>query len=288
MTNNNYTMRSGFFQSIVGSFSQPLMFKNFRKQKLTSSISFLALLLLIVAFALTVRLVINISNVMDVLHKFYKENLPPIKIEKGEVKVDAKMPIIIKDEKELGEMVLIIDTTGKITNLDDYKRGILLKKHKVINKKNAFDIDTTDLSNIKNFELTAEKLLKWKKNLTVDFFPVFLLVIYIYKVISLGVQVLIFSFIIRSLAQQKQMILSLSESANIAIYAAVPPILIFTALDVAGVEKFIPGLLMVIAYYAAYYYFTSRAMGAIQPEQHANEELKKIKNSEKKENLNNR
>src|SRR5215510_14745014 len=100
------------------------------------------------------------------------DQIPDVTITNGEVSVNEPMPHFIKNPKT-GETIGIIDTTGQTTSLANTGASFLLTKHSLILKDqpNSASVRMYDLSNVKEFSLTKDRMARWV-NLAGTFLPV--------------------------------------------------------------------------------------------------------------------
>ena len=119
---------------------------------------------------------------------------PEITILHGEVSVDAPQPHVIVDP-ENGKPFMIIDTTGKITSLDNTGAGILLTRTNLIVEKNTRETRIISLADIDNFFIDRDKIYSWvnlvNRWLAIVLYPFALIGSYVYRIM----QVLIYAAI---------------------------------------------------------------------------------------------
>ena len=120
--------------------------------------------------------------------------IPEITIQNGKVSVEGPQPHFINDP-ETGKPLMIIDTTGQYTSLENTGAGILLTKNKLIVKRNARETRIIDLSDVEGFYVDQNRVSGWVSAVR-DWFaiialPFALIGSYIYRV----VQVLIYAAI---------------------------------------------------------------------------------------------
>ena len=185
-------------------------------------------LIFLITLILSVRYSFDISKGLGIAADWTKENLPIIEIQNGVVSVDAKQPYKIVEE----DFALILDTTGEITSLDEYKSGILLTKNKVLYKENEVKTESYDLSNIESVRIDENFMKVLRKNLVWIIFPFMLLGIFIYFCIARFLQIFIFSLISLATSSIVNIKLSYKQLFNIGIYAITPGIILGALLAV--------------------------------------------------------
>lgn len=240
------------FKSILLSFDTKF-YKKIIKQSFLRTISYLLLLLLLISIPLTIRASKNYNQLTRKLLVWIDNQVPeelpnilpgPIKIENGIFSTEIKQPHIYTAKFDY---VFIIDTTGKITSLTDYKNGILVLKDRVIfkeTKDSGVEVKEQKLDNIKSFYVepgAVEKgeFLKIKigdlpysltsnniKTFVGKFFIIFVifafLLLFSWQLIAKFFQILFFSLISLIINKVARTGLTYKELLNIGAYCAAP------------------------------------------------------------------
>ena len=152
-------------------------------------------LLLTVCWALTMsRIHQSLSEAVDNYAPGIIHQIPKITIHNGVVSAEGPQPHFVNDP-ETGKPLMIIDTTGQYTSLDNTGASILLTRTKLIAKRNARETRVIDLSEIKEFYVDQSRISGWAGKLrdwlAVVVYPFALIGSFIYRVI----QVLIYAVI---------------------------------------------------------------------------------------------
>jgi hypothetical protein len=84
---------------------------------------------------------------------------PDISIKNGKVTSPVPQPLEIKDEN--GIVFFVLDTTGKINNLDQTKAMFLLTETKFFQRDQLNNIQIHDLTTFPDFDVTKERLQEW-------------------------------------------------------------------------------------------------------------------------------
>lgn len=211
-----------FFHEIVRtvtSFDFYYEVKNFRISK---SIIYIFTFLLFVTVILTAEYTYFINKGLTFAVKWSEKKLPVININKGIVSADVAQPYIM----DIESFVMVIDTTGKITSLDDYKQGVLLTKDKLITKKNAQETRTYSLANIEKFTIDQPFLKKAKKMLLWIIAPIMLVGMYFYFCFTRLIQIMFFSLIALIISSALKAKLVYKQIFNICVYAITPSMLL--------------------------------------------------------------
>lgn len=161
------------------------------------------------------------------------DQVPEITIYDGQVSIKEDQPYYIT-APDSGEVLIIIDTTGKIKSLEETEAFCLLTKNKVITKKNEFQNDSYDLSTIKSFSVNSEQITGWAKFggkfAAPVIYPFVLIGSYVYRI----VQVLIYAAVGMLLASICKTKLSYAALIRLAVAAITPGIIVYTILALAG------------------------------------------------------
>jgi hypothetical protein len=103
-----------------------------------------------------IRLDADLSTYIDDEAPKFVNQLPSIVISKGQASIAEPQPSIIKDP-EKGDPVMIIDTTGQITSLENSKAKILVTKTQLFFKDSLQGTRILDLSELG--DMTVDKTL---------------------------------------------------------------------------------------------------------------------------------
>ena len=173
------------------------------------------------------------------------EQVPKIMIVDGQVSIAEPQPYYIK-APENDEILAIIDTTGSIDSLENTDALCLVTKTKLIIRKNEFQTQTFELTEVKDFVLDSERIMDWlhtaKKFLVIIMYPFALLVSYLYRI----VQALIYAAIGLLFASSCKVRLFYATLLRLAIVAVTPCVLVNTVLGIAGVHLPYAGLIYLL------------------------------------------
>jgi hypothetical protein len=105
------------------------------------------------------------------------EKLPDITIKNGKISSPVEQPLEIKDD--MGNVVFVLDTTGKINNLEQTKAMILITETKLFQRDQLNNIQIHDLSTFPDFDFTKERVQGWVDTATtwlaVSLYPLFMI-----------------------------------------------------------------------------------------------------------------
>ncbi len=104
------------------------------------------------------------------------KELPDVTIKNGKVSSPVPQPFEIKDQ---GRVMFVLDTTGKINNLEQTQAMILITETKLFQRDQMNNIQIHDLSTFPDFEFTKERVQGWVDTATtwlaVCLYPLFMI-----------------------------------------------------------------------------------------------------------------
>ena len=190
-------------------------YKEVKNFSLGRSFKYLLSFVFIITLVLSIVYTVMLSKGLNIAADWVKKNLPVIEIQNGVASVKAEEPYKITQD----DVTVILDTTGKTTSLDDYKRGILLLKDKVVYKESNAKTEIYSLAEIKSLRIDENFMNAIKKNAGWIMFPFMLLGIYIYFVAARLIQVLLFSIVTIFVSAVGKVQLGDGQILSIGIYA---------------------------------------------------------------------
>ena len=228
-----------FFQEIAKAISNFKFYRQVKDFQISRGMKYIFLLIFLITLILAIRLTYDVKKGINIAADWAKLNLPIIEIEKGVVSIDVEQPYKIEEEG----FALVIDTTGEIISLDDYKTGILLTKNKVLYKENEAKTETYDLSKIESLRIDEDFMNVLKRNIAWIIFPFMLIGIFIYFCIARFLQVFIFSLISLATSSIANIKLNYKQLINIGIYAITPSMILGALLVLLGIQLPLFGIL---------------------------------------------
>lgn len=169
------------------------------------------------------------------------EQVPDITIIDGQAFIDQPQPYTIYDP-ETGETLVVIDTTGTITSLEQTDARALVTARQAIFQKSAIETRSFSFENVDRYTLDQEKITRWlgtvKTWAALALYPLCILGSFAYRI----VQVLIYACIgllLTSLCKGK---LPFEALLRLSVVAITPAIIIGTLLDATTIELPLAGL----------------------------------------------
>ncbi len=233
----------------IGSFA-PKFYKQIAFQSFGRSFWYLTLLVLFISLIFSIKYTIIArewiqeagwwinTDFANELHDF----LPEINIKDGEVSSPVEQPFI----HNWKEFAFILDTTGKITSLVEYKNGILITKYKFIIRKTedgkieTKEYDLSKISSLKiipaekegeilgliykdrKFSLTDEVVDKWVGIIRRFILPIIAVSLLLYQLIAKLILLLLFSLVSLIVNKIVDAKLEYRHLLNIGVYALTP------------------------------------------------------------------
>jgi hypothetical protein len=256
------------FHVPVLSFFSKALYRDVGLQWKGTGFAYLLLLLAICWIPVIIKHQVIFSNFVDNEAPKIINQIPRITITNGKVSLEEPQPYYIKDP-DTDEILIIIDTTGAVTSLENSKAIGLITKTKGIFKKNDFETRTFDLNNINKFIFDQNKIKRWlntiKKILVPVFFPLAVLGSFLVRII----QLLIYAAIGMLFAYWCKLKGTYRLFLRLAAAAVTPAIIIKTILGIASIKLPLAGLWYFFCA-MAYLFFCVKVIAQAQETQHVN------------------
>ncbi len=189
------------------------------------------------------------------------KQIPPITISDGAASTEVTTPYFIKDP-EKGQVLAIIDLTGKYNSLEDTPAKMLLTKHELFTRNSASEIRTYNLKNVKSFHLDQNRVQGWLNIagtwLVVVLYPFALVFSFVYRI----VQALIYGVCGMILAKIMKAQLEYLTLLRLAAVAVTPAVILETVRSVANIH--IPFWSLLCFLIAMGYLFMAVSAGSAQ------------------------
>lgn len=234
-----------FAQQFFQSLSSVRFYREMNRRSLSDAIKYFSLLILLVTGILSVRFTSECLKALSSFETWSRAHLPEIMIQKGQVSVNVQQPW----QKEEKDFILMIDTTGKTTDIDEkYPQGILLTKDKLLLKRGPFESRRYDLSAIDQFRLDSETVRKLRRIGQWLLPPLLALILFVYFWVGKFSQIIFFSGLSLLTNWMAHKDLPYGTLLTIGFYAITPPLLLFC---VTALFKF-PAPFFDMVYLASY------------------------------------
>jgi len=212
---------------------------------------------------------VKVSKAVDLFEKRAPE-VPVIRIEKGTASVDAPQPCYLFKEDLAPSMIVVLDTTGAVTQLD--QNGVILGKTdlRYFDRRKG-ETRIYPLDKIGNWTIDQVHLKNWAEAVRVSAgilaYWVMLLCFYTYKILA----VLVWALVILGLAQILGVTLDYVQGVRLAALLQAPAYMLSLALFLVGVHpKHAFGLYWLLT--LGYMFYAVRSLkdsepteGAVQP-----------------------
>jgi len=225
--------RNVFFNTLYQSVTSVRFYQDVAKQPIQEGLKYFSFLILLVTLVLSVRLSLDVFQMLSHFELWARERLPDISIENGKVYADVEQPW----QEEEGDFVVIIDTTGKTRAIDQiYPQGILLMQDRLLFKRNFYETRLFDLSQVERFEFTPETVRSWRRIGQWVLPPLLVVFLFVSFWIGKFSQIILFSGVsfLTCWAARRQ--LPYVSLVTIGLYAITPPLLLMALVGFLGVQ----------------------------------------------------
>lgn len=205
------------------------------------ALGYLLLLLALCWIPGVIRIQRSFASFVDHEAPLLIDQIPDVNIVAGQAYVDAPQPYTIRDP-ETGEALLVIDTTGTITSLEQTEARGLVTARQAIFQKSAIETRSFSFESVERYTLDQQKIYRWldiaKSWAGPVLYPLCVLGSYAYRI----VQALIYAAIGLLLVSLCKGKLPFEALLRLSVVAITPAIIIGTLLDAAAIELPLAGL----------------------------------------------
>jgi hypothetical protein len=160
--------------------------------------------------------------------------VPEITITDGVASIEEPQPYTIT-HPDNNEPLIVIDTTGKISSLDDTDARMLITKSSILYEKSAYETRTYDLSDIEAFVVNQALINEWagiaQKYFLVVVYPFMLIGLFLVQVIKMLIYAAIGIIFVKLLKSSNDY----SSLLRLSVIAFTPVVLLETVLHTAGI-----------------------------------------------------
>lgn len=229
------------FQALYMSFYSKALYRDVAAN--WGGITFLYLLMV-----LFLTWIIPVYQVQFLLNEGYRNNahkmvtqIPVLTIKDSKLSTPESRPYFILDP-ETNEKVMVIDTTGEYTTLEQAKTSLLVTEDAIISQSNANEMKTYKIPNNLNMVIDPEAVSGYVQEYLhfawLPLFFLFLLGSYVYRII----QSLFYALIGMIFASMNRVSLTYGQLVQLAMIALSPVIIIATFFDIFNVTFPFKGL----------------------------------------------
>ncbi len=233
--------RYGIFQVPVRAFFSGPLYRDVALRWQGIAFGYLLLLLAICWIPGITNIQRSFASFVDNEAPLIIDQVPPITIVEGRAFIDGPQPYTIRDP-ETGEALVVIDTTGTITSLEQTDARGLVTARQAIFKKSAIETRTFSFENVDRYTLDQQKVYHWldiaKTYAAPALYPFCVLGSFAFRI----VQALIYATIGLLLAALCKCRLPFDALLRLAVVAITPAILVGTLCDAAGIHLPLAGL----------------------------------------------
>lgn len=225
----------GFAKKFINSLYNFKAYNVFIKQSMGKSILYLLILCVCLSTISNIFLAVSFNTTVNEVQDVIKNEVPNFTFNNHKLHVEGEMPIKVEE----GNSLIIIDTENdvKTSMLDNYQKGLIITKDKMIQKENNSKISTYDFKQFEDASFTKADVLPLVttiKNISIPlmfiFFPLFS---FIGKLISSFVVMAIGGLIINSILNKN---LKYSECAKLGMYSLTVPFLIKIIFSILSID----------------------------------------------------
>ncbi|MGE5557581.1 MAG: DUF1189 domain-containing protein [Bacillota bacterium] len=221
--------------NLVGQVTASVTGKYRDLHKLSTGKAFLYLFLFTIVFGGIglIRPMIFLKNGIEKIKSWYGTNVPEFFLEKGELTVDAEMPIQYKQD----DVLIMIDTSGKTdpSILEGYKQGFWIGKDRFVTKQNSFEKREYSYKEMGPLRLDKKTVQEW-----LPFLNYFLYAFAFFAMIFYFVGQMISAWLVAIAAslfgRPAGLKITFGEIYKLGIFALTLPMIIRCAVDLSGVE----------------------------------------------------
>lgn len=176
----------------LDSLVDPSSYARVARQPFKRTIAYVAWLIAVAALIGAVLTQVQLVRWARTEGPVWLRRLPPFAIAEGRVNSPVKQPWVY--EMAGGQSVLVLDTTGKTTAIDErYPQGVLLTERALITKRGPRLTETTDLSRVRSFAFNEEIGRRWLRSLQWFCIPLVWTATTLYLAIAKPLQIVAFS-----------------------------------------------------------------------------------------------
>lgn len=254
-------IKYSFAQAPYLAFFSKDFYRYISNEKNGTGFGYLFVLLAILVIPAVFKASIEFSAFIDNEAPKIITQVPEVTIANGEASIEERQPYVIT-HPENNEALVVIDTTGVVTSLDQTEARMLVTKSYIIYEKNAYETRTYDLSDIENFVLNQSLINEWA-GIAQDYFiivayPFLLLGLFVVQIIKMLIYAVIGIIFAKILKSSN----GYSSLLRLSVISITPILLIEATFETIGVAVPFSGIIFFLIT-MAYLFFgvhSSRSM----------------------------
>jgi len=189
----------------------------------------LGFLLFVCWIPLCVKFHISMSKWIKTEGMEVVNQMPEVTIVNGEISIDKEMPYFVTS-KEDGKVLIVFDTTGKYTNLQDLDAQALVTGSMIYMRKSTHEIRSYDMSQVQNFTMTKAQLKNWVEMFRKYFFFVFFIFAWIFSFVYRFFQSVFYGLFGIAFARILKVPLDFTAIVQLSVLSLTLPVIIKTGL----------------------------------------------------------
>jgi hypothetical protein len=233
--------RYTIFHVPIGSFFSKALYREACHHWRGTGFAYLLALLAVCWIPFLVRIHSEIAHFVEVEAPRVVSQIPTLTILNGEASIEEPQPFLIR-EPGTGRPLVLIDTTGATTSLEDVQAVGLITRTQVLFRKSEVETRTFHLQGVERFVLDQARIRGWldhlKRYLAPGLYPIVVLFSFIGRVFQSLIYAAI-GFLFASLCRSRR---TYGELLRLSVVAVTPGILLKTIQGVAQVQIPFAGL----------------------------------------------
>ncbi len=232
-----------FLQAVPHSFYSADLYRDVARNWKGTAFGYLILLQSVVLLSAAYQIHREWVTYMDDQGVAIVQQMPAVVIDEGVASVEAEQPYIIQDP-DTGEAVVILDTTGEITEIGEGSARVLLTRDRFFMREDDHEPRIYELSQIDHFELDSHRLEGWRKLARNGFVVVMFPFLVFGLTLLRTVQVLFYGLLGLILARMVQARLDYPSLLSLAAVSLTPAICAGAVLELAEANLPAQGLIL--------------------------------------------
>ncbi len=225
----------GFYRKAYWAVTEFPFYRTVLEQPLYRTLLYLLYLSCHAAVILTLSYAWHYGSTVQDLTLWLEENVPPLVVEEGELKIQAKQPLVKTYWGETA-FTFVFDTTGTYDNLDSFgDPAALLTKDSFVLRQQGMT-QTLFWADYGSFELGQQQLREWIALLKWAYFPIACSVLLFATLIFKLIMALMFSLLAMSVTSRYKVRFPFRFYLTIAVFSLTPALIIELGISITGLE----------------------------------------------------